>query len=113
MGELAGLYQSMHLPTPLNGTPTREVSSSPPSEEVETAVTMAHQHKTHCKYCNQKGHFNFECQVPHQLCHLTKAGRCSVPTWHKCYAPYKEGICIYEGEHSRTTVRQKQRGGTM
>ena len=61
-----------------------------------------------CKYCNHKGHFNFECHVPHKLCHFQGRKKCLVPTQHRFYKPAEYPICTYDGVHSVRMWKQKQ-----
>lgn len=62
-----------------------------------------------CKYCNHKGHFNFECHVPHKLCHFQEWKKCLVPTQHRSYKPAKYPICAYNRVHSVHMWKQRQR----
>ena len=50
-----------------------------------------------CKYCGQKGHFDYKCQVPHHLCHSRGVGKCLILSRHHCYTPHDREVCIYTG----------------
>ena len=64
--------------------------------------------RAQCKYCNHKGHFNFECRVPHKLCHFQGWKKCLVPMQHRFYKPAEHPICAYDGVHSVRMWKQKQ-----
>ena len=65
--------------------------------------------RARCKYCNHKGHFNFECRVPHKLCHFQGRKKCLVPTQHRFYKPAEYPVCAYDGVHSVRMWKQRQR----
>ena len=67
---------------------------------------------TLCKYCNHKGHFNYECHVPHKLCHFQGRKKCLVPMQHCSYKLAKYPVCTYGGVHSVRLWKQKQRAVT-
>ena len=65
--------------------------------------------RAQCKYCNHKGHFNFECHVPHKLCHFQEWKKCLIPTQHRSYKPAEYPICAYNRVHSVHMWKQRQR----
>ena len=91
------VYQHNAAPPRLEGPPTGPTSpepvfSPPPEASEEDALIGMRRHRSRCKYCRQKGHFNFECRMPHRLCHVRAEGKCLVPTRHARYRPHDEQL---------------------
>lgn len=67
--------------------------------------------RAQCKYCTQKGHFNFECHVSHKLCHFQGCKKCLVPMAHRAFHPHNYLVCTYDGLHSTRLWKQRVHGG--
>ena len=111
------LYEDSERPLRLSGPPTRRPMTSglPTIQEMGLAfsgVTPAQiqtkRRRTRCKYCQIKGHFNKECELPHQVCHAAlDVQKCLVPSSHHYYRP--TGPCPFMGIHSAHFFKQVQR----
>jgi hypothetical protein len=67
--------------------------------------------RNRCCYCKAKGHFNYACRTPHRLCHEDNAKHCAMPTHHQYRKLFDDGICSFNGVHSRLLARQQQLAG--
>jgi hypothetical protein len=111
------LYEAQHPPL----RTTRDESSlslssldvliPQPLATTSTLDMTYRQRKSRCKYCKQKGHFNYQCQNPHQACNLQRKGKCVVPGGHPKYRPSDIPICCYQGVHSVKLFTQRLKGG--
>jgi hypothetical protein len=73
-----------------------------------------------CKYCQQLGHFYFNCEAPHRRCRREGQGTCMVPHRHKGYSSHLDH-CPYQGisnpdspdlrkEKSKRETRKRAKG---
>jgi len=110
------LYEDSECPLRMPGLPTRHPTPSgmPSVEEMGLAFSCispaqieTKRRRTHCKYCQTKGHFNKDCKMPHRACYAAlDMQKCLIPSSHRYYRP--TGPCPFMGIHSAHFFKQVQ-----
>ena len=77
-------------------------------QEGHARKTSTRRIENKCKFCLDRGHFNWECENPHALCRRTGGALCRIYPSHVNVAMGCDTVCPFKGQKIKTSPKGKQ-----